>query len=446
MRSLPSQPGVYWFLDDADNVLYVGKAKDLKKRVSSYTYFARLQNRTKQLVVTATRLKHQVLQSELEALLTEAELIRTYQPPFNIALKDDKSPLYIQITKEDFPQVLMVRKKEVIRQHLTGTIIGPFQSAYKVKEVLKIVRPIFPWCNAPRPKEGSTAQQRACFYYHLRLCPGVCVGKCSVEEYQETIRNLTLFLRGKTKEVVTSLKAEMQQASEKQDYERAGMLRDRIALITEVTSTSYRLKPDLLLSFQLTGDAAALQVLELRRLLNTYLATPKQYSLERIECYDVSNMQGQLAAVANVVSIAGEMDPSEYKLFNIRTLDTPNDYHMLQESLQRRQNHAKWGVPDLLVIDGGKGQLRAALTVWQWNCPVISIAKDPDRIIIPSLDWSTYRATPDRRPLLKSLKYHELTLPEQHPALVLIQKLRNEAHRFSKKQFSHRKLKQLLAE
>lgn len=238
----------------------------------------------------------------------------------------------------------------------------------------------------------------------------------------------------------------MKQAAENQDFEKAAILRDRIALITEVTSEKYRLKPDLLLNFHLTGNTAEMQTLQLRRKISYYLGTPRSAPLERIECYDVSNIQGELAAVSCVVSIQGEMESSEYKVFNIKTLDTPNDYHMLQEALQRRQNHPEWGEPDLIVIDGGKGQLRAALKVWHWNCPVISIAKDPDRILMPSLNWGDYLKAQDKAELLKGLKYHELNLPEQHPALMLVQKLRNEAHRFSKKQFSRRKVKKLLGE
>ena len=387
LSSLPLEPGVYWFLDENGKVLYVGKAKQLKRRVTSYSYTKKLSNRIHQMVTTAKEVKFKVLESELEALLVEAELIRTYLPQFNVALKDDKSALYIHITKEEFPRVEMVRKKEIISYHLPGTVIGPFPSAYKVREVLQIARNIFCWCNQPALAQKS-AVKRPCFYYHLNLCSGACVGQVSKEEYNENIDALVLFLRGKTKEVLDDIKQAMFEYSEKEEYEKAAMTRNQINIIKEVTSKRYRLKPELISSVSLSNNEVEDQLIYLRKLLHTYQAVPASYKLERIETYDVSNIGGQQAAVAMVTTVAGEMAPSEYRLFNIRTLNTPNDYQMMKEALLRRQNHAEWGKPSLVVIDGGKGQLRAALSVWQWQCPVISIAKDPDRIIIPHVHWT----------------------------------------------------------
>ena len=438
LSSLPLEPGVYWFLDENGKVLYVGKAKQLKRRVTSYSYTKKLSNRIHQMVTTAKEVKFKVLESELEALLVEAELIRTYLPQFNVALKDDKSALYIHITKEEFPRVEMVRKKEIISYHLPGTVIGPFPSAYKVREVLQIARNIFCWCNQPALAQKS-AVKRPCFYYHLNLCSGACVGQVSKEEYNENIDALVLFLRGKTKEVLDDIKQAMFEYSEKEEYEKAAMTRNQINIIKEVTSKRYRLKPELISSVSLSNNEVEDQLIYLRKLLHTYQAVPASYKLERIETYDVSNIGGQQAAVAMVTTVAGEMAPSEYRLFNIRTLNTPNDYQMMKEALLRRQNHAEWGKPSLVVIDGGKGQLRAALSVWQWQCPVISIAKDPDRIIIPHVHWTTKLDQDASK--LENLQYHIIKLPETHPALRLVQKGRDEAHRFSKKQFSRRKLK-----
>lgn len=385
-------------------------------------------------------LKFKILESELEALLVEAELIRTYLPQFNVALKDDKSSLYIHITKEEFPRVEMVRKKEIISYHLPGTVMGPFQSAYKVREVLQIARSIFCWCNAPASSQRSE-HKRPCFYYHIGLCSGACIGAITAEEYQENIQALVMFLRGKTSEVMSDLKTKMLAYSDEQKFERAASLRNQLTLIKEVTSSKYKLKPDMIASVSLSPNEVEDQLVYLRKILHTYQALPASYDLGRIECYDVSNMQGQQAAVAMVTAINGEMDSSEYRLFNIRTLDTPNDYHMMKEALLRRQNHSEWGRPNLIIIDGGKGQLRAALSVWQWHCPVISIAKDPDRIIIPHVHWTT--RLDQEASKLKDLKYHILKLPDNHPALRLVQKARDEAHRFSKKQFTRRKLKQM---
>ncbi len=459
---------MYWFLDKNGNVLYVGKAKNLEKRISSYTYLSRLPTRTLQLVQTATTLKTQKLRSELEALLVEAELIRTYRPPFNILLKDDKSPIYIHITNEKFPRVNMVRKSEIISQHLKGTILGPFQSAYKLREVINLARRIFPWCNERGNKLHP--QSKACFYYHIGLCPGACIGEINAARYQAQIRELKLFLRGKKRQVTTNLESAMKDAATHENYEQAAMLRDQLQVITEVTQPAYKLKPDLLLSTSLTDNQAQNRTIHLRRILHTYLHTPANYRLERLEGYDVSNIAGQHAAVAMVTFENGMPAKDQYRLFNIRTLQTPNDYHMLKEAILRRQNHPEWGRPDLIIIDGGKGQLRAALSIWRWRCPVISIAKHPDRLIIPDLSQvknlssssskseisETAKTTSARKFIntpqlktnpnhLKGIRYHELKLPSQHPGLNLVQHLRDEAHRFSKRQFTRRKLKNFLS-
>lgn len=428
---MPSSPGVYWFLDNDDNVLYVGKAKNLKKRVRSYTRTKQLSSRINQLVHTAVTLKHSTLTSELEALLVEAELIRTYQPQYNILLKDDKSNLYIRITKEKYPRVEKVRKREIISKQLDGTILGPFSSAYKVREVLTIARKIFPWCNKKR--NTSSQDKKPCFYYHIDLCPGACIGACSEEEYKETISQLVLFLKGKKKSVLRNLEERMKAAAKTHAFEKAAKYRDQIALITEVTQSHYRLKPELELpTLQLSKRQTGLTYL--RKILATYTHTPANYPLTRIEGYDVSNTQGTNPAVAMVTFIDGAPALKEYRLFNIRSLTTPNDYHMMKEALSRRQNNPEWGTPHLVVIDGGKGQVRAVLSVWEWSVPVIGIAKNPDRLVLPITEFG-----PGKKHT--NLQYHVLKLPNTHPALNLIQHIRDEAHRFSKKQHNRLRTK-----
>lgn len=415
------QPGVYWFLDENKQVLYVGKAKNLKKRVVSYTRTSNLSSRIKEMTLIAHQLKFQSLDSELEALLVEAELIRLHQPPYNVLLKDDKSPLYIHITDELFPRVLTVRKKEVETKKISsGTTLGPFPSGYKVKEVLTIVRSIFPWCNQ---RGSQDIQQKPCFFHHLELCPGACIGSVTSEAYKINIKDLLLFLRGEKKQVVKNLTITMKEAANKQDFEKAQKLKEKINLITTVTQEQYRLKPDFTLP-TLKDSPFDEGLLHLQKLLSQHGLASRELSLHRIEGYDVSNTQGTNAAVAMVVSIDGQPAKSEYRIFNIKTLNTPNDYHMMKEAILRRQNHHEWGNPDLIVIDGGRGQLRAALSVWEWPFPVISIAKRPDRIIVPTFKNG-------QKP-----SYAIYTYPEGHPLLMLIQSIRDEAHRFSKKQHS----------
>ncbi len=411
--------------------------------------------KTRRLVFHAQQLKHQVLDSELEALLVEAELIRTHQPQYNILLKDDKTPLYVQITNDEYPRVITIRKKEVEKFKIEGTVFGPFPSGIKVKEVLNIARRIFPYCNAPRNALFGKPENKPCFDYHLDLCNGACIGEVSPEQYAETIDQLKLFLRGKKKEVIRTIEAYMKAASDAEKYEYAADLRDRISLIKEVTEKRYQLRPELTLP-NLKESMRAEGLIYLRRLLSTHFNLPKTYPLTRIEGYDVSNIQGTNATVAMPVFINGQAAKDQYRLFNIRTLNTPNDFAMMQEALVRRQNHLEWGAPNLILIDGGKGQLRAALKVWKWHCPVISLAKKPDRIIIPYFDDTKTEAATRKKqnkktaephlvPLeepakdLRFLKYHELKLTEQHPALVLLQQVRDESHRFSK--FQHTRLR-----
>jgi len=418
---------VYSFLDEKNKILYVGKAKNLKNRLTNYTQYSQLAPRIKKLVTTAQKLTFEVLDSELEALLIEAELIRVHQPFFNIRLKDDKSPIYLVITNELYPQLIKKRKNDLLKNKIQGTVFGPFQSSYKLNEVLKIARKIFPWCSSP-PNNKSTNQ--ACFYYHLDQCPGACIGAISVKDYQENIDNLKMFLKGKKKAVVQQLKEKMTSLATELKYEQAQQIKLKLQYIQEVTQKTYQLKPDLVLP-GFGATKTELGLVELQKILTTYSKLAKNQKINRIECYDVSNVQGKNAAVSMVVAQHGKPTNSLYKLFNIHSIDTPNDYRMMQEALGRRQNHPDWGQPDLVIVDGGKGQVRAALKVWQWPCPVIGIAKDPDRLVIPL-------------PATASEKYELIKLDSDHPALNLVQQLRDEAHRFAKKQWSRKHTRAML--
>jgi excinuclease ABC subunit C len=372
------------------------------------------------MVHLATEVRFEVLESELEALL-----LRVHQPPYNTLLKDDKSPIYLCITKEQFPKVIRLRKNDIASMSTKGTLLGPFQSSYKLNEVLRIARRIFPWCNQGPPAKvlaPSAPKPKACFYHHLELCPGVCLGKITADEYQHTMKHLIMFLRGRKTLITKQLHQEMQQAAQNELYEQAGLLKHQIELITEVTSSHYRLSPDLVLpTFQLNKNQTAL--IQLKKLITEYTSLPKTLTFERIEGYDVSNNQGEAASVSMVVFTGGQADKTQYRLFNIRELNTPNDYQMMREAISRRQAHQDWPQPDLVVIDGGKGQLRAAFTSWLTNRPqIISIAKDPDRLIVPIISNG------------EIIDYRISTLPPDHPALQLIQQVRDEAHRFAKQQ------------
>lgn len=428
---MPSQPGVYWWRDAKSKLLYVGKAKNLKNRLISYQRVKELSPRIRDMVKKAASLHWQVLDSELEALLVEAQLINTYQPPCNILLKDDKSWLYILITKEEWPRVLRVRRREALRKNLTAHVFGPFPSSYKVNEVLKIARSIFPWCNAKRGKK-----MQRCFYEHLDLCPGVCTQSIERSEYLSIIKNLGLFLRGQKKPVLQELRQQLKAAAAAQKYEQAAKLRDQITAIEEVTSQNTRLRQDFFLP-KLLEDKNQDVLVKLAGLLHEQLLLPANFPLDRIEGFDVSNTSGQEAVVSMVVFTHGLADKKEYRLFNIKTLKTPNDFAMLKEALERRGKHSDWPRPSLILIDGGRGQVGKALlalknTVLE-NTAVIGLEKNPDRLVIPGTNVASKR------------HWQIVNFSPSDPVLHLLEQIRDEAHRFGKKHHVSKRTKALFS-
>ncbi|MCX6816347.1 MAG: GIY-YIG nuclease family protein [Candidatus Beckwithbacteria bacterium] len=398
----PQTPGVYWFLNKKKEVIYVGKAKNLNNRLKSYTLINQSSPKTRQMLAERTKIKFQQSDSEFEAILLEAELIKTYQPKYNILLKDDKSKLYVSITKETFPKVLVTRK--------SGDF-GPFSSSKQLYFILKTLRRIFPYCNA---KPG-----KACFYYHLHLCPGACCGKISASDYQQIINHLKLLLGGKKRLLLTQLKEKLKTAARTQDYETAADYRNQIQAINNLSSAPITEKLDLPI---LSSDKTNERIIYLRRLLKRIFPLPPAYPLTRIEAYDVSNLLGKNPTASMVVFINGQPRPDQYRYFKICSLNTPNDLKMLQEVLTRRQRHLEWGIPNLILIDGGKNQLKAVKKILTWNIPVIGLAKRPDRLI--------------------SLQVLSLQVKSDNPGFQLLQYLRNESHRFAKK--LHLKLRAVL--
>jgi len=313
----------------------------------------------------------------------------------------------------------------MIKRNPKGTVLGPFPSAYKVKEVLKLVRKIFKWCQNP-------VEKKACFYNHIDLCSGACIGEINQEDYSQDIKNLILFLRGKKKSVVKQLEKEMKDLSEQEKFEQAQIKKEQISLINEVTQK--RLKPHLTLpQLQLSRTEAGLTYL--KKILRDHLTIPKDWPLTTIEGYDVSNIQGTNPTVSLVTFTDGRPDKSRYKIFNIKSLQTPNDYAMMKEALIRRQSHPEWGKPHLVMVDGGRGQVRAALNIWRWDTPVIGLVKNPDRIVIPIVDKQTVN---NKNNKLK-IDYRLIKLEDNHPTLNILQQIRDESHRFAQKQ--HKKLR-----
>lgn len=366
-KKLPDTPGVYIMKDNAEKILYVGKAGNLRRRVSSY--FERPHDiRIETLVSKIAKIDHQKTDTALEALILEAELIRKYTPPFNVREKDDKSFLYFGITKEKFPRVLLVRKSD----GFSGETYGPFTSASSAREALKILRKIFPWSTHDPDRIGTYA--RPCFDYEIGLCPGTCIGAISREDYIKNIDRLKLFFQGKKKVVLRSIEKEMASAALRLDFEKAAKLRHQIFALRHIRDSA------------LISDAEVARMPSAGELSKNNEGEPY-----RIEGYDISNISGTSAVGSMVVFENGEPNKNEYRKFKIRTVFKPNDVGMLTEVLERRFKHGAspgvspsrgWRLPNLILIDGGIAQANAAKKVLMragLKIPILGIAKGPER-------------------------------------------------------------------
>jgi excinuclease ABC subunit C len=541
LKNIPHKPGVYLFKNAKEQVLYVGKARDLRNRLGQYFQTdsqGRLAGDGRPqipfLMSEVADFEHIITDNETECLFLENTLIKKYQPRYNIELRDDKNFLFIKIDyATEIAQIKTVRKPD----SRNARYFGPYSSAAKVRETLHILRKIFPYC------ANEKVSNRPCFYYYLHRCPGVCIGKISIEEYKQTIKKIALFLAGNISEIKKEIKQQMQQAAGHKKFERAASLRDQLRslqIIEERQKVIFAQKVnwDFISIFQ-TTDKSAVNVFVIRNgllldrknfiLENTqnqqeaeiikaflqkyYLEnsdTPQQIFVQempasesaflqalfagkdgkgkkvriekplrgkkaqliklgiknakeffenwamqqaseltkttlaldelqkilslkkfplRIECFDISNIQGTNSVASMVVFENAKPKKSNYRKFKIKIDGQPDDFAMMQEALTRRFGHSpknsaekkaaansdKWPVPDLLVIDGGKGQLGIAVKVlrkYNLQIAVIGLAKREEEIFIPG-------------------KSQAILLPKSNYALQLLQRLRDEAHRFA---------------
>lgn len=355
---LPDKPGVYFFKKGKET-LYIGKATSLRDRTRSY--FA------KDLIVTrGPTIVDMVFKSDdidwketdsvLEALLLEAELIKKYQPYYNVQEKDDKSFNCVVITREAFPQVITIRKRELVgdidAKKKYQAMYGPFPNGLQLREAMKIIRRIFPYIDAQSAKKDNKQ-----FYAQIGLSPLV-ENEEAQKIYQETIHNLKLFFSGKKKEVVRNMKKEMKVAAGAQEFERASAIRNRIFALEHINDISL-LKNDLI-----------------RPLENKYFKTGSVY---RIEAYDIAHMSGKNMVGVMTVVEDGQSAKHEYKKFIIRSQTGANDTGALEEMLSRRFRHTEWGLPSLVVMDGSTAQLNIAKQVldrYQFTIPIVSVVKD----------------------------------------------------------------------
>ena len=535
LKQLPSGPGVYLMKDAAGEMLYVGKAANLRHRVRSYFGTAqKLPAKLQRMVAQVSDLEFFVTNTEQEALILECNLIKRHHPYYNVRLRDDKAFPYLKINlNEDWPGVHFTRRLEEDGSHY----FGPFTGAKSLRQTMKVIRKIFPFRTCTRPITGTDS--RPCLQYHIHGCVGPCIGVVSKEQYAEVMKQVILFLEGKQEAVIQGLEDTMREAAEALDFEKAARIRDQIQAVREVIE-SQRIATTIsgeqdVIAFACDKDQACVQVFfvrsdkligresfmlegtraeEPRQIMSSFikqfygsvhhippvlllqhpvedkttiegwlqsrrggkidiqvprrgnkkqlvkivadnaeqslrqikvrqLATPsvltaalaemeRELSLPRLpsrmEGYDISNIQGKEAVGSMVVFDQGKPKPSHYRRFKIKTVSGPDDYAMLQEVLRRRFKHAAsqssdtstpdtWAImPDLVLIDGGKGQLSAALSAMKelgvGSIPVAGLAKENEEIFIP-----------DRK--------EAITLPSSSPGLQLLQRLRDEAHRFA---------------
>ncbi len=533
--NMPHNPGVYIMRDANGEVLYVGKAKDLRKRVSSYFSKTPKDIKTRELVPRIASIEPMVVASEVEALILENEQIKKYRPPYNVLMRDDKYYLYIRLTvQEEFPRILLARR--VVKDG--AKYFGPYIDSKSLYEVIRILKKIFPVCGHTgeiTTEKLAKKRIRACLNYHIGICPGVCLGKVSSAEYHKTFDRIVAFLKGDYEGVMSDLQSRMVIASQEKGFEEAARLRDSIHAIERISQKQVVISTDLSSCEDVIGIArqmnkAVVSLMEIRggkltnqqhfamgsryesteeEILESFLEeyypnavdSPKtvvlpiplessdliskwlshmfghkvavmapargrlkelskiatlnaevkftslasKWNLEnvvktegpaklaellkmetinRIEAYDISNTQGSDSVGSMVVYEEGKMNKDQYRRFKIKNVEGPNDFASLAEMLTRRFSHDTEDTrfarkPDLVLIDGGKGQVNTvAKALKGTDVRIIGIAKgvhgpnSKDDIVFPFTSKL-------------------VILPEGSPAKVLLQTIRDEAHRFA---------------
>ncbi len=429
--NIPDTPGCYKFYNKGKEIIYIGKASSLKKRVCSYWRKSANHSPAKALMMTQVRTVDWVeTDSEIEALLLESNLIKKYQPHYNILLRDDKRFSYIKISTEDeIPGIFITR--EIGR---SGKYFGPFVSAGAARETIRAIRKIWPYCTQRKAKEKS------CFNYHINRCLGVCSGVVSRKEYeQKVIRPISLFFEGKKKRVVMNLKKEINKLKKqigKNTKHAEEEERELNVLTIQLKNISHVLECTKIISL---SEKYVSDVIELAKVLGLP-RVPK-----RIEGYDISSLFENEAVGSMVVFVGGEPMKSEYRKFKIKNPDATGDTGMLKEVLTRRFKRSdnssvknSWQLPDIIIVDGGRAQLGVVTRILKKfrlnkaegrvGIPVLSIAKGDGLRSSRAMDKLFFPGS--KNPL-------ELSLSS--PALHLVKRVRDEAHRFAIEY--HRKLR-----
>ncbi len=421
LQELPKEPGVYFHKDKAGEIIYVGKAAVLRNRVRQYFQASRGRDpKTEALVSEIVDTEWTEVDSEIEALFLEAEMIRRYMPKYNILLRDDKALSYIRIDYDSsYPTVITTRRPldDGARYY------GPYLSTYQIRQALKILRRIFPFAVS---KSGG--QKRTTLYYHLGLDPGLEEGRTSIEDYRANLRKLISVIEGKRVQVIRELEKEMKRASKAQDFEYAARLRNQVFALTNLHKQILFSDKE---NLDLSKDHALNDLAELLGL---------EKLPRRIEGYDISHMSGTDTVASMVVFTNGVSDKGSYRKFKMRIPGNDDFIHM-REVINRRtgeKNIKAWGLPDIFLIDGGKGQLGSALGVLaekDIKRPAFGLAKQFEEIIIrkdwPHISLNMQKLHRLNGTVLESDEFYSVRLPHSSHIVKLLQRIRDESHRFA---------------
>lgn len=422
LDDLPKEPGVYFHKDSKGEIIYVGKAASLRNRVRQYFQKSRTRDpKTEALVAEISDIDWATVDSEMEALFLEGELIRRYMPRYNILLRDDKSLSYIRIDYDsDFPTVTTTRRP----LDDGARYFGPYTSTSGVRQSLKILRRAFPF--ATRRIGG---QKRATLHYHLGLDPGLEEKRTSLEAYRSDLRKLIAVIQGKRLTIERELERDMKRAAKAKDFEAAAAYRNRLFSLRNLNKQVVFSDKEFL---DISKDHALNELVDLLSI--------EQFP-RRIEGYDISHQQGSDVVASMVVFTNGVSDKTQYRKFKTR-VNRNDDFYNMHETLSRRlseRNRKSWGLPDLVLVDGGKGQLDAAIRARdEQGCatiPFIGLAKREEQIVIQK---QTSIVTLNMSSLQKlggfsseSDGFILVNVPHNTNLVKLLQRIRDESHRFA---------------
>ena len=428
---MPETPGVYQFRDEAGEILYVGKAKNLKNRLNSY-FSNRLLPKTAQMVGSASEIFYIKVTSEFEAFLLEANLIKKYKPKYNSELKDDKSPLYIGITKDSYPRVITLRKSE-IETSVLKSCYGPYLAGNAARMVLRKIRRTFPY-------SMHVPTRNICIYKQIGLCDP-CPSEIEKTEdrgvklklkkkYLRNIGNIKKILSGKLGRVRRELEKEIKELASFQKFEEAGEVARQLDQFNALSMRSEYEVGEYLKNPNLNEDIRLAEIKELIEKLQKGEVPDMKDKLERIECFDIAHLSGSFPSASMVTFGNGEANKKYYRHFKIYGEKSTSDVDSMREVIGRRLKHlTDWGRPDLIIIDGGKPQLGA---VWdlldEEKIPFMGLAKRQETIVVRKKDgtFKEIRAT--------------------GASLRLLERIRDEAHRFARRLHHQQVYKSIIKE